>query len=155
MSIARHAASSYLGAFFLVAGPLHQRLIAMGGSTNHSVASMMVNPVQAFATHQWDVFVCNAHVDALSLQQSFTVAEHATANLMAPRRNIITTAGDPSSGAQDLPPTIHADVKPPLDSGATAPKGVRFVAASLRKLTRWITFFNLHKDISPSTRPKN
>jgi hypothetical protein len=81
----------------------------------------MINPAQAVATQQWAAFVCNAHADALTLHQSFTFAEHTTAiNLMAPRGNIITTAEDPSSVAQDLTPTIHADVTPTLDSAANA-----------------------------------
>jgi len=134
-SIARHAASSYLGAFFRVAAPMHQRLVAMGGNTNRFVVMMMINPVHVAATQHWDAFVCNAHADALTLKHSFTVAEHTTANVMAPRGTIITTAGDPSAIAQDLPPTIHPDVTPTLDSSATTPKGVRYVIAYLRKLT--------------------
>jgi len=114
----------------------------------------MVNPMQAFATKQWVAFVCNAHDDALNLHQTFTVDEHANANLMAPRGNIIVAIDVPLLVAQDLLPTIHTDVTPPLDSGAFAPKDVRFVAASLRKLTEQRAFFNLHNDVSPSTRPK-
>ena len=43
-SLAKHASGSYLGAFFRVAGPLHQRLIAMGGTTNRCVAAQLTNP---------------------------------------------------------------------------------------------------------------
>jgi len=73
---------------------------------------------------------------------------------MAPRRNIIIPVGDPSSVAQDLPPTIHTYVTPTLDSVATAPKGVRYVGAGLRKLNEWRALFNLHNDVPPLTRPK-
>jgi hypothetical protein len=60
---------------------------------------MLVNPVQASATQQWATFVCDAHAVALGLQLSFTIADRATANLMAPRENVISTAGNPSSVA--------------------------------------------------------
>ena len=63
---------------------------------------MLINLAHATATQQWDAFVCNAHASALNLQQSFSVAEHANANLMVPRGNIITTASDTSYVAQDL-----------------------------------------------------
>ena len=56
-------------------------------------------------------------------------------NLVAPRGNIITSVGDPTSVAHDLIPTIHTDVTPPLRAEAEAPKGVRFVAVGLRKLS--------------------
>ena len=85
----------------------------MGGETNRIVTSILANPVQASEAHQLVAFVCDAHHGAMYLQQSFTVDERTKANLVAPRGNIITTVGDPSSVAQYLPPTIHMDVTPP------------------------------------------
>ena len=41
-----------------------------------------------------------------------------------------------------------------LDSSAIAPKGVRYVAEGLRKLTEWRVFFNLLFDVPPLTRSK-
>ncbi len=55
--------------------------------------------------------------------------------MIAPDGNIISTVGDPDFVAQDLSPTIQTNVIPLRDYGAAAPKGVRLVAASLRKLT--------------------
>jgi hypothetical protein len=40
-SPAKHTTGSYPGAFFRVTGPLHQRLIAMGGSTNRSFFALL------------------------------------------------------------------------------------------------------------------
>ncbi len=114
----------------------------MGGNTNRTVASLLVIPVQARGAHQWAAFVCDVHCEAIDLQQSFTVGERATTNLVAPRGNIIIIAGDPTSVAQqDIPPTIQLDVTPLLASAAVAPKGVSFVATSLRKLAEWRVFF--------------
>jgi hypothetical protein len=77
-----------------------------------------------------------------------------TANLIATRGSNITNVGDPSSVAQDLPPTIQTDVTPSMDVDAAAPKGVRFVAAGLRKLSEWRAFFHLHNNVPSSTKPK-
>ena len=90
----------------------------------------------------------------MSLQQSFTVAEQHDANLIAPRGCIIASAGDPSSVSQDLGPTLQLEVTPPLSQAAAAPKGVRFVASGLRKLTEWRSFFTLLCTSSPTNKPK-
>ena len=113
---------------------MHQRLIAMGDDTNRNVSSLLVNPVQAREAHQWAAVVCDAQYGAIDMQQLFTVDERATANLLAPRVDIITNVADPTFIAQDLPSTIHMDVTPPLESATVAAKGVRFVAVGLRKL---------------------
>jgi len=63
---------------------------------------------------------------------------------MAPRRNTIFSAGDPSTVVEDLPATIEEDQLPDLLECTGAPKGIRFIAAKLRKLTEWRRFFNLH-----------
>ena len=42
-SLEAHTWGAYLGAFFRIAGPLHQRLVAIGGSTNKAVASALHN----------------------------------------------------------------------------------------------------------------
>ena len=105
--------------------------------------------MHASETQEWATFICGAHADALGLQQSFTVFERTTANLGAPRGNIISTVNDPSSVAQELPATIHTHVTPPLDAAAAAPKGVRFVAAGMRKLAEWRAFFCMHGEVPP------
>ena len=73
---------------------------------------------------------------------------------MAPRGNIISTVGNPSSVAHDLAPTIHTNGKLPLDSVAAALKGVQFLAAGLRKLVEWRAFLNFHNEPPPFTQPK-
>jgi len=127
----------------------------MGGTTNRKVASMLVNLVTASGTHQWAQYVYTAHVEVTVLYRSFTVDENAIASLVAPRGNVITSNGDPSSVAQDAPPTFHTDVTPrPLDVAAAAPRGVRFVATALRKLAEWRAFFRLLLAVPLSTQPK-
>ena len=61
----------------------------------------------------------------------------------APRGNIITSAGEPSSVAQDLIPTLHTEITPSRTEAAATPKGVKFVAAGIRKLVEWRAFFLL------------
>jgi hypothetical protein len=154
-SLAKHASCSYLGALFRVAGPLHQRLIAIGGTTNRSVAAQLANPPEVTNTAPCASFVNAAHNAALTLRQSFTYGEHHSANLIAPRGSIITSAGDPSSSvSHDLCPTLQLDVTPPLSQAVVAPKGVRFVASGLRKLTEWRSFFTLHGSSSSENKPK-
>jgi len=41
-----------------------------------------------------------------------------------------------------------------LHQATTAPKGIRFIAAKLRKLTEWRHFFDLHQRISARDQPK-
>ena len=96
----------------------------MGDMANKLVASMLVDPSAFRESQQWANFVCSANDDAHLMQQPFTVEEHTTANnLTAPRRYIITSAGDPSSVAQDLLPTIPVDTISRLDETGAAPKG--------------------------------
>jgi hypothetical protein len=86
-----------MGAFFRVVGPLHQRLIAMCGTTNRYVAAQLANPSEEANAAPWALFVNVAHTSAMTLQQSFTDGEQHSANLIAPRGSIITSAGDPST----------------------------------------------------------
>jgi len=153
-SLAKHANGSYLGAFFRVDRPLHQRLNAMGGITNRSVAAQLVHPPLASHYSPWASFVNDAHSAALTLQLSFSDEEKHSMNLIAPRGCIITSAGDPSSVSQDLTPTLQLDVTPPLSQAAATPKGARFVASSLRKLREWRSFFSIHGSSSQENKPK-
>jgi len=134
-SLARHTKGSYLGAFFRVSGPLQQRIVAMGGITNRTIGARLMDPAAASATQDWAAHGCAAHEEAMQMQHSFTPEEHGTTNFIAPRGNTITYVGDPTSVTQDLLPTIHTNVTLPLWDATEAPKGVRFVAAGLRKLS--------------------
>jgi hypothetical protein len=73
---------------------------------------------------------------------------------MAPRETIIMSAEDPSSVAHDLYPTICTEVTPPLNATAAAFKGVKFIAAWLRKLDEWRAFFLLLSTVSIAIKPK-
>jgi len=42
-SLERHASGSYMGAFIRIAGPLQQRLVAMGGSTKKAIVEALSN----------------------------------------------------------------------------------------------------------------
>jgi len=78
------------------------------------------------------------------VHQFFVASEHYTAKLIAPRGNIITSTRDPAGSiAHDLSPTILTEIIPQLQEGAAAPKGMRFIAAGIRKLAGWRAFFCL------------
>jgi hypothetical protein len=106
----------------------------MGGSTNREIATTLNNPEAARATKDWAHAVCRAHEEAKQLQFSFSPAELYTADLIAPKENIIFSAGDPTSMVLDLPATIETKVMPELLESTIAPQGIRFVAANIRKL---------------------
>ena len=94
-----------------------------------------------------------AHLEAMDLQTSFTGPELHTISLVALRGNIIQSTGDPSSTALALTPTMDVDVTPALTEAVRAPKGVRFVAAGLRRLRDLRTFLSFLVEASPSTKP--
>jgi hypothetical protein len=54
----------------------------------------------------------------------------------------------------DLPPTIEVEALPELHDFTAAPKGIRFIAAKIRKLTEWRYFFDLHKRTTAKEHPK-
>jgi hypothetical protein len=94
-----------------------------------------------------------AHREALDLKTSFTDPELHTISLVAPRGNIIKSASHPSSTALALTPSMDVDVTPALTEAVRAPKGVRFVAAGLRRLRDLRTFLSFLVEASPSTKP--
>jgi hypothetical protein len=81
----RHASCCYLGAFSRIAGQLQHRLTTMGGSTNKAIMAAMLNPVAVRTTMEWAHRVCEAHTDAKRAQDSFSLAQLHTTDLMAPR----------------------------------------------------------------------
>ncbi len=68
---------------------------------------------------------------------SLYIAELHTTDLMSPKGNIIFSSGDGASVMEDLSPTTDVDVVPELLKSVAEPKGVRFLAANVRKLTKW------------------
>ncbi len=105
----------------------------MRGSTNREIAAALHNPEASKNSRQWANNVCQAHTAAQQLQHSFIPSEKHTANSMAPRGNIIFSAEDPTSVIEDLPPIIDEEDFPELRQSTIAPKGVRFLAARIRK----------------------
>ena len=103
---------------------------------------------------EWAHHVCAAHIKAKETQNSVTHAQLHTADLLAPRGNNIFSAGDPNFVVEDLTPTIKTDVGPELLESVAAPKGVRFVAAKVRKITEWRHFFCLHASTEIKDQPK-
>jgi hypothetical protein len=55
---------------------------------------------------------------------------------------------------EDLAPTIETEVVPDLLESVAAPKGVRFIAAKIRKITEWQHFFHLHARVDAKDKPK-
>jgi hypothetical protein len=66
-SLEAHAVGGYLGAFYRIAGPLQQRLSAMGGNPNREMAEALHNPIASRATLPWARIVCDAHEKAKSV----------------------------------------------------------------------------------------
>jgi hypothetical protein len=126
----------------------------MDGRTYRSVAAMIANPSAICDSQPWARFVYDAHAEARRLETSFNSEKHNTMNLMAPRGNIITSAGDPSSVAQDLQLTIFTEVIPPHNIAAAAPKGALFISAGLRKLVKWRVLLFLLLTITIATKFK-
>jgi hypothetical protein len=68
------------------------------------------------------------------LQQSFTPIERHTTDCLAPRGSTIFSAEDPTTAIHDLPATIEEEVLPGLYEFIATPKGIKFIAAKMRKL---------------------
>jgi len=110
----------------------------MGGSTNRAIVTALQDPTATTLMGGWAYHVCIAHNEAKRTQDSFTPPQRHTTDLMAPRGNIIFSAGDPTSMVEDRTPTIETEVVPDLLESVVAPKGVRlFIAAKIRKIKEW------------------
>jgi hypothetical protein len=126
----------------------------MGGSTKREISAALHNPEANKKSRQWANIVCQANTAAQRLHHSFTPAEKHTANSLAQRGNIIFSAGDPTSVIEDLPPTIDEEDFSELHQSRTTPKGVRFIAARIRKWTKWRNFVDLHSRTLARDQPK-
>jgi hypothetical protein len=139
-----HAWGAFLGAFYRIAGPIQKRLVAMGGSTNRAIAAALHDLTAVRDTLQWAHSIGEAYLAGNGLRQSFSPAEKDTVDRLAPRGNTIFFAGDPTSIVEDLLATIEDEPLPELHQAIATPKGIRFIAAKLCKLTEWRPFFELH-----------
>ena len=153
-SLVKHARGNYIGTFFRVAGPLYERLLRMGFGINLVLASHLAQPHVAQATYQWAWHLAVSFGEAKVLEGSFTQSEHDLANLLLPRGNIITEAGDFDSVNQDLPDTIDCEVLPPLEQAVAKPRGYKHVAAGHRRLTEWRSFLDIYHTSSPAEQTK-
>ena len=77
-----------------------------------------------------------------------------TADVLARRGNTIYSARDPTSVVEDLPSTIDVDDLPKLQDSTAAPKGVRYIAARIRKMTKYRYFSALHSRTPTRDQPK-
>jgi hypothetical protein len=91
----------------------------------------------------WASHLITAHKAALELQESFTNEDLQMACLLAPRGLVIIKPGDPISAAKDLMPTIDMEVVPLGVLSPGSSRGVKHVAAGIRRLTDWRHFLNL------------
>ncbi len=142
-SLAQHGGGSHLGTYYRIAGPLIARLLLMGGSTPRRVAANLQEPPERGSVGGWAAHLHAAHRAAVNLQDSFTAEDLNRAFLLAPRGLLITLPGDPTSAAKDLPQTVETAVVP---TGCLSPgpaRGIRHVAAGLRRLQDWRKFLDI------------
>jgi len=126
----------------------------MGGSTNREIAESLHDPPSCRNERHWARAVCQAYEEAAQLQQSFTTAERYNADALAPRKNTIYSARDPSSTLKNLPSTIDDEELPELHASTSPPKGVKYIAARVRKMRDWRIFFTLHNRTPTRDPPK-
>ena len=126
----------------------------MGGTTTTWAATLLADPYVVNDIYAWAASLFEAHSAALALQSSFTGPKLHTISLVAPRGNIIQSAGDLGSFALALTPALDVDVTPALEEATKAPKGVRFVSAGMCRLQDWRTFLSVIADAPLSTQPK-
>ena len=72
--------------------------------------TLLADPETASETYAWVAYLTATHREAMDLQDSFTGLELHTIFLVAPRGNIIQSAGDPTSTALTLTPTLDVEV---------------------------------------------
>ena len=126
----------------------------MGGYTTSRAAILLANHVTASGSYAWVSYPNVAHMEGIDLQASFYGSELHTISMVATKGNIIQSVGDPSSIALTLTPPMDVEVTPVLSEAVRAPKGVRFIAAGLRRLQDWCSFLSALVDAPPSTQPK-
>jgi len=63
--------------------------------------------------------------------------------LLAPRGLVITIPGDPRSVAKELPPSLDTDVLPQGLLSPGSARGVKHIAAGIRRLSGWRRFLDI------------
>jgi hypothetical protein len=90
----------------------------------------------------------------VDLQESFTHDDLQMAFLLASRGLDITVPGDPLSLAKELPPTVDTDVLPLGPPMFGSARGVKHIAAGIRRLSDWRRFFDIMVAAPEHTRAK-
>ena len=85
----------------------------------------------------------DVHREAVDLQESFTANELQTALLLAPHGLVTIVRWDPSTVAKDLPPTVDTDVLPTSPLFLWSARGVKHIAACMRRLSDCRQFLDL------------
>ena len=121
----------------------------MGGTTTTRAATFLADPSDVSGTQAWAASLTATHREALEVHASFTGPYMHTVSLVAPKDNIIQSAGDPFSIALALTPTLDFEATPTRTEAARAPTRVPFVASGLRQLQDWRTFLFVLADAPP------
>ena len=121
---------------------------------NLVVADELLRVTDLTETRIWARHLVSSYNDSVTLQDSFTQAEHDLASWILPAGNLILLPGDPRSVNYDIPYTINPDVLPPLLEAAGKLKGFRYIAAGIRKLVNWRDFFDTYNSAPQAEKIK-
>ena len=153
-SMTQHGGGSHLGPYYRIAGPLIARIVMMGGAAPPRAAVHLLSPLEQADRGGWATHLLTAHQAAVDLQESFTRDDLRMALLFAPRGLVITIPGDPRGAAKELPPTVDKDVLPPGPLSPGSARGVKHIAAGVRRLFDCRRFLNILGVAPDHTRAK-
>jgi len=142
-SLVQHGGASHLGTCYRIAGPLIARILLMGGTTPRKVAADLLSPSEQGNGGGWASHLPEAHKMAVDLQESFSNGDMQMAFHLDPRGLVIFLPCDPRSVSKEQAPTVDTDVIPPgrLPPGST--RGVKHVAAGIRRLSDYRRFLDI------------
>ena len=142
-SLVKHGGGRHLGTYYRIAGPLIARLVMMGGTTPRKVAADLLSPSEQGYGGGWSPHLLEAHITAVDLQESLSNEDMQMAFLLAPCGLVISLLGDPRSMSNEQAPTVDTDVIPlgRLSPGST--RGIKHVAALIRRLSDWRLFLDI------------
>jgi hypothetical protein len=107
----------------------------MCGPTPRKAAAHLLNPSHQAHDGGWARYLLDAHRAAVDLHESFSQDDPEMAFQLAPRGLVITLLGDPRSVTKELPPNVDTDVLPPGPLSPGSPRGVKHIAAGIRRLS--------------------
>ena len=115
----------------------------MGGAAPRRAAAHLLSTLEQVDRGGWTTHLLMAHQAAMDLRKSFTHDDLQMAFLLAPRGLVITIPSDPRSAAKELPPTMDTDVLPPRPLSPGSARGVKYIAAGIRRLSNWRRFLDI------------